>query len=56
MEILTTIFDCCLYLAGLALAMIVALFIVVAGYELALTFIRKETFASRIRRRVRREA
>lgn len=49
MDRLTTIFDCCLYLAGLALALGVALFVVVAGYELALTFIRKETFARRRR-------
>lgn len=49
MEMLTTIFDCCLYLAGLALALVVALFIVVSCYELALTFIRKETFARRRR-------
>ncbi len=49
MDRLTTIFDCCLYLAGLALALVVALFVVVAGYELALTFIRKETFARRRR-------
>ena len=56
MEILTTTFDCCLYLAGLALALVVALFIVVSCYELVLTFVRKERFARRIRRRVRREA
>lgn len=51
MEILTTIFDCCLYLAGLALALVVALFIVVAGYELALTFVKRAAFERKIRRR-----
>lgn len=56
MEILTTIFDCCLYLAGLALALVVALFIVVAGYELALTVVRKTAFERKIRRRVRHGA
>ena len=56
MEILTTIFDCCLYLAGLALALIVALFLVVAGYELALTFFRKAAFERKMRRRVRHGA
>lgn len=53
MEILTTTFDCCLYLAGLALALVVALFVVVAGYELALTIFKKAAFARKIRRRVR---
>lgn len=53
MEILTTIFDCCLYLAGLLMALGVALFIVVAGYELALTFVRRAAFERKIRRRVR---
>ena len=56
MEILTTIFDCTLYLTGLALALVVALFIVVAGYELALTFVKRAAFERKIRRRVRREA
>ena len=56
MEILTTIFDCCLYLAGLALALVVALFIVVAGYELALTVARKAAFERKMRRRVRHGA
>ena len=56
MEILTTIFDCCLYLAGLALALVVALFIVVAGYELALTFVKRAAFERKIRRRVRHGA
>ena len=51
MEILTTIFDCCLYLAGLALTFVVALFIVVSGYELALTFVKRAAFDKKIRRR-----
>ena len=51
MEMLTTIFDCCLYLAGLALALIVALFVVIMGYELALTIFRKAAFERKIRRR-----
>ena len=56
MEILTTIFDCCMYLTGLLMALIVALFIVVAGYELALTFVRKAAFERKMRRRVRHGA
>lgn len=56
MEILTTIFDCCLYLAGLAMAFVVALFIVIMGYELALTIFRKAAFERKIRRRVRHGA
>ena len=51
MEILTTIFDCCLYLAGLALALVVALFIVVSCYELVLTFVKRAAFEKKIRRR-----
>ena len=53
MEILTTIFDCCLYLAGLALALIVALFICVAGYELVRTVAKNAIFEKRMRRRMR---
>ena len=51
MDRLTTIFDAGLYLAGLALALVVALFLVVSGYELALTFVRKAAFERKIRRR-----
>ena len=51
MEMLTTVFDCCLYLAGLALALIVALFIVISGYELVLTFVKRAAFEKKIRRR-----
>ena len=56
MDRLTTIFDCGMYLTGLMMALIVALFVVVAGYELALTFIRKATFERKMRRRVRHGA
>ena len=51
MEILTTIFDAGMYLTGLLMALIVALFIVVAGYELALTFVKRAAFEKKIRRR-----
>lgn len=51
MDRLTTIFDAGLYLAGLALALGVALFLVVSCYELALTFVRKAAFERKIRRR-----
>ncbi len=53
MEMLTTIFDCCLYLAGLALALVVALFIVVAGYELLRTVVKNAIFEKRMRRRMK---
>ena len=53
MEMLTTIFDCCLYLAGLALALIVALFIVVAGYEFLRTVAKNAILDRKLRRRMR---
>ena len=53
MEMLTTIFDCCLYLAGLALALVVALFVVVAGYELVRTVVKNAIFEKRMRRRMK---
>ena len=53
MEILTTIFDCCLYLTGLALTLVVALFIVVAGYERIRTVVKNAMFEKRMRRRTR---
>lgn len=56
MEILTTIFDCGMYLTGLLMALLVALFIVIMGYELALTFVRKVAFEKKMRRRVRHGA
>ena len=51
MDRLTTIFDCCLYLAGLAMAFVVALFIVIMGYELVLTCVKRAAFEKKIRRR-----
>ena len=51
MEILTTIFDCGLYLTGLLMAMIVALVVVVAGYKLALTCVKRAAFEKKMRRR-----
>ncbi len=51
MDRLTTMFDCCLYLAGLAMAFVVALFIVIMGYKLALTFVKRAAFEKKIRRR-----
>ena len=51
MDRLTTIFDCCLYLAGLALALVVALFICVAGYERIRTVAKNAMFEKRMRRR-----
>ena len=56
MDRLTTIFDCCLYLAGLAMAFVVALFIVIMGYKLALTFVKRAAFERKMRRRVRHGA
>ena len=53
MEMLTTIFDCCLYLAGLALALVVALFIVVSCYELVRTVVKNAIFEKRMRRRMK---
>ena len=56
MDRLTTIFDCGMYLTGLLMALIVALFIVVAGYELVLTCVRKAAFERKMKRRVRHGA
>ena len=53
MEILTTIFDCGLYLTGLALALVVALFVCVAGYELVRTVVKNAMFEKRMRRRMK---
>ena len=50
-ETITTIFDLGLYLTGVLMALIVALFVVVAGYELALTFVKRAAFERKIRRR-----
>ena len=51
MEIMTTIFDCGMYLTGLLMGLVVVLFVVVAGYELVLTCVRKTAFERKIRRR-----
>ena len=51
MEILTTIFDCGLYLTGVMMALIVALFICVAGYERIRTVAKNAMFEKRMRRR-----
>lgn len=56
METITTIFDLGLYLTGVMMALIVALFLVVAGYELALTIFKKAAFERKMRRRVRHGA
>ena len=53
MEILTTIFDAGMYLTGLLMALIVALFIVVAGYERIRTVAKNAMFEKRMRRRTR---
>ena len=53
MEILTTIFDCGMYLTGLLMALIVALFIVVACYELVLTIVKRAAFERKMRRRMK---
>ena len=53
METITTIFDCGMYLTGVMMALVVALFVVVAGYELALTFVRKAAFERKMRRRMK---
>lgn len=56
METITTIFDLGLYLTGVMMALIVALFIVVAGYELLRTVVKNAMFEKRMRRRMRHGA
>ena len=53
METITTIFDCCLYLTGVLMALIVALFICVAGYELVRTVVKNAILDRRLRRRMK---
>ena len=53
MEILTTIFDLGLYLTGVMMALVVALFIVVGGYELVRTVVKNAMFEKRMRRRMK---
>lgn len=51
MDRLTTIFDLGLYLTGVMMALIVALFICVAGYERIRTVAKNAMFEKRMRRR-----
>ena len=53
METITTIFDLGLYLTGVLMALIVALFICVAGYELTRSAIKNTMFARKMRRRMK---
>ena len=53
METITTIFDAGLYLTGLLMALFVALFICVAGYERIRTVVKNAMFEKRMRRRTR---
>ena len=53
METITTVFDLCLYLTGVLLALVVALFICVAGYELLRGAVKSAMFARKMRRRTR---
>ena len=53
METITAVFDLGKYLTGVMMALVVALFVVVAGYELALTFVRKAAFERKMRRRMK---
>ena len=53
MEILTTIFDAGMYLTGLLMALIVALFICVAGYELLRGAVKSAMFERKMRRRMK---
>ena len=53
MEMITTIFDCGLYLTGVMMALVVALFVVVAGYERIRTVAKNAMFEKRMRRRMR---
>ena len=53
METITTIFDLGLYLTGVMMALVVALFICVAGYELIRTVVKNAMFEKRMRRRMK---
>ena len=53
METITTIFDCGLYLTGVLMALIVALFMCVAGYELVRIVVKNAIFERKMRRRMR---
>lgn len=53
METITTVFDVGLYLTGVLMALIVALFICVAGYERIRTVAKNAMFEKRMRRRMK---
>ena len=53
METITTIFDLGLYLTGVMMALIVALFICVAGYELLRGAVKSAMFERKMRRRMK---
>jgi len=53
METITTIFDLGLYLTGVMMALVVALFLCVAGYELLRGAIKNTMFARKMRRRMK---
>ena len=53
MEMLTTIFDAGMYLTGLLMALVVALFICVAGYEFLRTVAKNAILDRKLRRRMR---
>ena len=53
METITTIFDLGLYLTGVMMALIVALFICVAGYERIRTVAKNAILDRKLRRRMR---
>ena len=53
METITTIFDLGMYLTGVMMALVVALFVAVAGYELVRTVVKNAMFEKRMRRRMK---
>ena len=53
METITTIFDLGLYLTGVMMALVVALFICVAGYELLRGAVKSAMFERKMRRRMK---
>ena len=53
METITTIFDCGLYLIGVLMALFVALFVCVAGYEFLRGAAKNMWFERKMRRRMR---
>ena len=53
MDMITTIFDLGLYLTGVLMALVVALFVAVAGYELVRTVVKNAMFEKRMRRRMK---